>query len=214
MSRKDILDTEFEGKAVKLGDNHVHLGDDINIMEKDPALRNIMVGMGWDTNAFAGEVADVDLSVFLLGREEQTRVNEDFVFYNQPETLDGAVVHTGDSRTGIGDGDDETVIIDLHGVPFDISSIVFVCSVYKGAEKDQGLGLVRNTFIRLVNKDNGREILRFNLDEHFAGSSDTAAIVGQINREAGKWRFIPKVEFYPGGLGAVATQFGLNIISQ
>jgi tellurium resistance protein TerD len=214
MSRKDILDTQFEGKAVKLSDNLVHVGDDINIMEKDPALRHILVGMGWDANAFGNEVVDIDMSIFLLGHDGQTRMNEDFIFYNQPESLDGAVVHNGDSRTGAGDGDDESVVIDLHGVPFDVSSIVFVCSVYKGAEKEQGLGLVRNSFIRLVNKASDHEILRFNLDNHFSTRVETAAIVATINREAGKWRFIPKVELHAGGLGAVAAAYGLNIISQ
>ena len=214
MSRKDILDTSLEGKDVELEGNFVELGDDVNIMEKDPGLKDIMVAVGWDSNAFGSDVVDVDISVFLLGADEMTRVNEDFVFYNQPETLEGAVKHGGDNRTGAGDGDDETVLIDLHGVPFDISRIVFVYSIYKGAEKDQGLGLVRNSYIRLVNQANDHEILRFKLDEHFDGHEETAAVVASINREGPKWHLKPLMEFYPGGLGEVAEKYGMNIISQ
>jgi tellurium resistance protein TerD len=214
MSGKDILDTRFEGQEVALSDNLVALGDDVNILQKDPALRNIMVAVGWDSNAFGSDVVDVDVSVFLLNHKDMTRVNEDFIFYNNPEALDGSVVHGGDSLTGAGDGDDESILIDLHGLPFDISRAVFVCSIYKGAERDQGLGLIRNSYIRLVNRSNNHEILRFNLDEHFAGQFDTAAIIASINREGPKWHFTPLMERYSGGLGEVAKKYGMVITAQ
>lgn len=209
----DILDTRFEGD-VKLKSNKVQLGDDLNLLEKDPALKDIMVAVGWDSRDFGGEDVDVDISLFLLGHDDMTRDNSDFVFYSNRETCDGAVRHEGDNRTGAGDGDDETILIDLQGVPFDISRIVFVYSIYKGAERDQGLGLVKNSYIRLVNTSNDHEILRFDLDEHFAGSVDTGCVVASINREGPKWHFTPLKEVHAGGLEEIATKYGMNIISQ
>lgn len=210
----DILDTRFEGKDVKINDNAVQLGDDINLLQKDPALKKISVAVGWDSKAFGGQDVDVDISLFLLDRDNMTRENQDFVFYNNMEAYNGAVKHEGDNRTGAGDGDDETMLFDLHGIPFDVMRIVFVYSIYRGKEKDQNLGLVKNSYIRLSNAENDHELVRFNLDEHFKDVEDTAAIVGSINREGPKWHFTPLRELYKGGLAEIATTFGMNIIRQ
>ena len=99
----DIFDTRFEGKEVQIDDNKVVIGDDMNLMAKDPSLHNIIIGAGWDVNAFDADVLDLDLSLFFVDKHGQTQADEDFVFYNNPVILDGAVKHHGDSRTGAGD---------------------------------------------------------------------------------------------------------------
>lgn len=210
----DVLDTRYEGAQVELKTNRVALGDDVNLMAADPALKDLVIAVGWDTKGFGGEAVDVDVSLFLLNSTDMTRVNEDFIYYNNMSACEGAVRHEGDNRTGAGGGDDETILVNLHGVPFDISRLVFVYSIYKGAEKDQDLSMVKNAYIRVINASNDHEILRFNLDEHFAGVNDTAAIVGSINREGPKWHFTPLMEFEASGLGAIAKKYGMNIISQ
>lgn len=210
----DILDTRFEGKAVELSENKVALGDDINIMAKDPALRHIKIGVGWDLNAFDADAPDLDLSLFMIGRDGLTRLDEDFVFYNQTEACNGGIKHGGDNRTGAGDGDDEIIAIDLQTVPFDVLSMIFALSIYKGEEKKQELGMIRNVYMRIINASNNLEILRFNLEEHFRDNIHTAAIVAHINREGPKWHFKPAAEFVEGGLGAIAKRYGLQITQQ
>ncbi len=207
----DILDTRFEGKKVELKDNLVRLGDDINILAKDPALHIVHVGMGWDLNSFDADAIDLDVSVFLLGKDGKTRVDEDFVFYNNPETKDGGAKHGGDSRTGAGDGDDESIVIDLHKISFDVTRLVFVISIYRGEEKQQGLGQVQNVYIRLANPATGMELMRFELNKATEEKREAAAIVGSINREGPKWHFTPLAEFVEGGLGAIATRYGCVI---
>tara|TARA_Y100000590_G_scaffold452997_1_gene597217 strand:- start:44768 stop:45406 length:639 start_codon:yes stop_codon:yes gene_type:complete len=210
----DILDTRFEGREMKINQNNVYLGDDINLIAKEPALKQISVAVGWDSKAFGGMDVDVDISLFLLDRDDMTRENQDFVFYNNMEAYNGAVKHEGDNRTGAGDGDDETMLFDLHGIPFDVTRIVFVYSIYRGKERDQNLGLVKNSYIRLKNAETDHEIVRFNLDEHFKDTEETAAIVGSINREGPKWHFTPRIEKFTGGLAEIATNFGCTIIRQ
>ncbi len=207
----DILDTRFEGKDVEIKDNLVEIGDDINIMEKDPALQKLLVGVGWDVNAFDADTLDMDISLFLLNKDNQTRIDEDFVYYNNMEILNGAIQHNGDSRTGAGDGDDETITIDLHGIPFDILKIMFVISIYKGMEKDQTMGMVRNAYLRLTNTDTGHEILRFDLKESLENKSETALLVASLNREGPKWHFTPIGEFIKGDLKVVCESYGLII---
>jgi tellurium resistance protein TerD len=207
----DILDTRFEGKEVDLSGNHLKLGDEVNLALKDPALRNLHVGIGWDLNAFDADVIDLDVSIFLLNKNDLTRVDEDFIFYNNLQDAAGAVKHMGDSRTGAGDGDDESISIDLHGVTFDVYKIVFVISIYRGEEKHQSLKKLQNAFIRLVNKDTNIELCRYELSKHLEDRLETAMIVGILNREGPKWHFLPKADFFEAGLGAVATKYGCII---
>lgn len=210
----DIFDTRFENTKMAINENDVHLGDDINLLKKDPALRNIRVAVGWDSKAFGSLNVDVDISLFLLNNQEMTREDEDFVFYNNMETCNGAVKHEGDNRTGAGDGDDETMLFELTKIPFDVTRIVFVYSIYKGRELQQDLSLVKNSYIRLLNADNDHELIRFDLDEHFKTIHDTGAIVGSINREGPKWHFTPRMDAFPDGLADIATQYGITIIRQ
>lgn len=211
---KDILDTSHEGKEVELKPNLVALGDDINITQMDPTIKNILIGVGWDVNNFSGENLDLDISLFMLNKDNETREDADFVYYNNPEAIEGHVRYHGDSRTGAGDGDDETLSINLESLPFEIVTLAFALTIYKGDEKGQNLGLVRNTYIRLVNKDTDHELLRYNMDEDFANRTETAVIVATIDREGPKWHFRPKNDFVEGGLPALVQRHGMIVGQQ
>lgn len=214
MAGDDMFDTRFEGKEVEIDDGFVNVGDDVNIFEKDPSIHRILFGMGWDLNAFDGDAVDLDMSLFLLDRNEQTRVDEDFIFYNNMMALDGAIKHHGDSRTGAGEGDDECISIDLHGVPFDVIRIAVFLSIYQGLEKDQSMGMVRNTYFRIVNEENAHEILRFDMNEAMKEKEETGMIVGYLDREGPKWHFKPTAELVHDGLPTYAKDKGLIIIDQ
>ena len=207
----DIFDTRFEGKEVALEDNLIGTGDDFNLTAADPSLRNVLIGAGWDLNAFNSDALDLDLSLFLLDKESMTRVDADFVFYNQPEALEGGIQHKGDSRTGAGDGDDENILVDLQAVPFDILRIVVAVTIYKGYEKEQNLDMVRNAYVRVVNADTSHELCRYELDSALDDKTETGMIVGGLNREGPKWHFKPEAEFVEGGLGELARRYGLII---
>lgn len=206
----DIFDTTFEDKDVEI-DNFAELGDDINIIEKDPTLRKIKIGSGWDVKAFNADTLDMDISLFLLDKDGKTRVDEDFVFYNQPEAFEGAVKHHGDSRTGAGDGDDECISVDLQALPFDIMQIMIVLSVYKGYETEQDVSMVRNAYVRIVNEESGYEVVRFLLDDHLKDRTEIGVIAAAVNREGPKWHFKPLMEFVPDGLSDIATRYGCVI---
>lgn len=208
----DILDTRFEGKEIELTGNRVKVGDNINLTAKDPGLRRLHVGVGWDLNAFDTDAMDLDVSLFLLNKDGKTREDTDFVFYNNMETLNGAIKHNGDSRTGAGDGDDESIVIDLHGVPFDVTKLMFVLSVYRGEEKQQRMTQVQNGFFRLVNADNNIELFRFELGKLLEDRTETGMLVASVNREGPKWHFTPVGEFVEGGLAAIATRYGCIIV--
>ena len=211
----DIFEkAKLEDKEIDLDDNFAKFGDDVNITAKDPTLRRVLVGAGWDLNAFNSEILDLDISVILIDKDGMTREDEEFVFYNNLEAYDGAVKHNGDSRTGAGDGDDETISIDLQGLPFDIMKCLFVFSIYKGQEKKHELRQVRNIYIRIVNEENGHELIRYEMDKDLEDHAETAVIAASLNREGPKWHFTPVCDFAEGGLGEIASRYGLVIVSQ
>lgn len=208
---------DFDGdpdKGVEIDDGRVSAGDDINITEKDPTMHNLHFGCGWDMNAFDDDPMDLDVSLFLLDKDDQTRIDEDFVFYNNLMVLNGAIKHHGDSRTGAGDGDDESISVDLHGIPFEVVRIVIFLSIYQGLEKDHKLGMLRNAYFRMVNEDNGHEMLRFEITEEFKDCPDTGAVIGYLDREGPKWHFKPVIETVRDGLKEYASSKGLIIIDQ
>ncbi len=207
----DIFDTRFEEKLVVLADNVVRTGEDMNLTAKDPTLKNVLIGAGWDLNIFGSDVLDLDISLFLLNKNGQTRVDEDFVFYNQKQTLNGGIKHLGDSRTGAGEGDDEAIFLDLHTIPFDIMQVAIVLSIYKGYEKKQALESIRRAYVRIVNHDTQLEICRYELDGVMTDRQETAMIVGLLDRDGPKWHFKPLAQFMDGGLGGVARHYGLTI---
>jgi len=110
--------------------NIVKKGDYIDLLAAVPSMKEMSIGAGWEMKNMEGDKIDADLCCFLLDKDGQTRVDDDFVFYNQEATLEGAVKHMGDSRTGDGEGDDEEMFFDINGIPFDVIRIALVLSIY------------------------------------------------------------------------------------
>lgn len=208
----DIFDPAYgEEVDLELDDNRVVKGDDINLTAKDPTMTNLVIGIGWDLNAFDTDTLDLDVSCFLLNKDGKTIIDEDFIFYNNMEARDGAIVHNGDNRTGAGDGDDESISVDLNAVPYEITKIMFVLSIYRGEEKEQTMSSLRNSYIRLINSSNGQEILRYELTEDVQGSEETGMLVASINREGPKWHFEAVGECIKGGLSQIATDYDIIV---
>lgn len=208
----DIFDPSYDVEVdIKVSDNKMSKGDNVNITAKDPTMTSVVIGMGWQLNAFDADTLDLDVSCFLLNKQMKTRQNEDFVFYNNLQDFDEAVVHNGDSLTGAGEGDDESISIDLTKIPFDITKVMFVFSIYKGEEKEQSMLSVRNSYIRLINASNGQELLRYDLNEDVQDQTETAMLAASLNREGPKWHFEAVGEFVEGGLAQVATDYDMII---
>ena len=207
----DIFDSSLDNVNVEISDNKLLKSQDINLFSKDPTLKTLLIGVGWDLNAFDTDSLDLDVSCFMLDKNNKTRVNEDFVFYNNAEGTDGAIVYNGDNRTGAGDGDDETISIDLTGISFDIVTLMFTISIYKGIEKEQSLSQLRNCYIRVVNSANSHEICRYELAPDIENRKETGMLVACIRREGPKWHFEALGQPVEGGLATIATEYDIIV---
>lgn len=184
-------------------------GGNVSLSKEDPSLDEIMVGLGWDARATDGQDFDLDASAFLLKTDGKVRSDADFCFYNNMNVAGGAVIHQGDNRTGAGEGDDEQVKITLSKMPADIDKVAIVVTIHEGEQRGQSFGQVSNAFIRLVNVKTGAEVVRFDLSED--ASVETAMILGEVYRHGSDFKFRAVGQGYRGGLGPLATNFGVNV---
>jgi len=184
-------------------------GGNVSLTKEAPSMNVALVGLGWDARVTDGQAFDLDASVFLVGENGKVLSDSHFVFYNNTTSPDGAVQHQGDNRTGEGDGDDEQVIIDLTKVAADVKKLVFAVTIHEADSRKQNFGMVSNSFMRVVNNDNGSEIARFDLSED--ASTETAMIFGELYRHGAEWKFKAVGQGFAGGLAALATQHGINI---
>ena len=183
-------------------------GGNLSLSKTDPTLTKILVGLGWDPRATDGTEFDLDASAFLLGANGKVRSDADFIFYNQLKSADGSIEHTGDNRTGAGDGDDEVLKIDLSRVPADIDKVVFTVTIHDADARKQNFGQVGGSFIRVVNEVTNAELVRYDLAED--ASTETAMIFAELYRNNGEWKFRAVGSGYAGGLKALANSYGMN----
>ena len=181
----------------------------------DKSMRYALVGLGWDTNRYDGGFDfDLDASAFMLGENGKLLRDEDFVFYNNLNGRDGAVVHTGDNLTGEGEGDDEVIMIDFSKLPPEIKKIAICVTIHEADVRRQNFGQVSNAYIRIAKLANesdtvGETVLRFDLEDEF--SIETALVVAEIYLKNGEWKFNAVASGYRGGLEAICRSFGANV---
>jgi len=184
-------------------------GGNISLSKEAPGLKAILLGLGWDARATDGQSFDLDASAFLLNANGRVRSDADFIFYNQLRSSDGSVEHTGDNTSGAGEGDDESIKVDLTRVSADIQRIAVTVTIHDAEARRQNFGMVSNAFIRVVNAVDQKEVARYDLSED--ASTETAMIFGELYRHGNDWKFRAVGQGFAGGLGPLARNFGVNV---
>ena len=169
-------------------------------------LPKFTVGLGWDANSSStGQDFDLDASVFVLGENKKLIADEYFVFYNNLKSSDGAVEHTGDNKTGEGEGDDESIRVDLSKISSAATEICIVVTIHNAVERHQNFGQVHNSYVRIYNPDNNEELLKYELEEDF--SVETAVEFGRIYKRNGEWKFEAVGAGQKGGLADYLAKY-------
>ena len=184
-------------------------GGNVNLSKEAPGMKKMLVGLGWSMRSTDGDAFDLDGSVFLLGAGGKVRSDADFVFYNQNKSSDGSVVHSGDNRTGEGEGDDESITVELDKVPADVEKIAVCVTIHDAEARRQNFGMVASAYVRCVDAVSNVEVARYDLSED--ASVEAAMIFGEIYRHNGEWKFKAIGQGFQGGLGPMAKNFGVNV---
>jgi tellurium resistance protein TerZ len=154
--------------------------------EAGGALGKVTMGLGWDAIkkkglfGFGAKTESVDLDASCVLFDESNRP-VDFVWFRQLKSRDGSIVHTGDNRTGAGEGDDEQIVVDLARVPPGVKALVFTVNSFTG----QNFSQVENAYCRIVDTGNGQEVARYDLSVQGA---HTAQIMAKLYRHNGEWK--------------------------
>jgi tellurium resistance protein TerD len=184
-------------------------GGNVSLTKQAPGLTAVTVGLGWDVRVTTGVDFDLDSAAVVLDESGKALSDRHFVFFNNLRTPDGSVEHSGDNLTGVGEGDDEQIKIDLAGAPLEAHRIAFAVSIYEGDARRQNFGQVRNAFIRVWNQADGSELARYDLTEDAA--TETAMVFGELYRYQTEWKFRAVGQGYASGLAGIALDFGVNI---
>lgn len=176
--------------------------------EAGGTLSDVVMGLGWDAVkkkgflGFGSASQDIDLDAScVLFNEAKEPI--DVVWFRQLNSKDGSIVHTGDNRTGAGDGDDEQIKVNLSRVPQEVKSIVFTVNSFTG----QDFSKIENAFCRIVNGRDGKEIARYNLSGQ---GSHSAQIMAKLYRHNGEWKMHAIGE---NGIGATFDKLIPQIIT-
>ena len=184
-------------------------GSRVNLT-KDTDLKKAMIGLGWDTNRYQGRADfDLDLVIFECDKNKRCIDENHMIFYHNLEDPEKAIKHSGDNRTGEGEGDDETAFINFKNLAENVEIIVIAVPIYNARENNQNFGLVDNAFIRMVNVENGEEILRYDLGEDF--STQTSVVFAEIYKVSGEWKFRAVGEGYEKELEGLCREYGIDV---
>lgn len=183
-------------------------GQRVSLEKVAPGLVEVFVGLGWDVKATdTGYDFDLDSSIFMLGSNEKLISDNHFIFYNNLTSPDPnkSLQHLGDNLTGVGDGDDEVIKINLQKVPADVQKIVVTITIHEAQKRGQNFGQVSNAFVRVVNAQTSKEVIRYDLVEDY--SVETALIMTELYRKDGEWRLNAVGAGYQGGLQALLDRY-------
>lgn len=184
-------------------------GGNVSLSKEAPGMKNVLIGLGWDARATDGADFDLDASCFMLNESGKVPADANFIFYNNLKSSCGSIEHTGDNLTGEGEGDDEALYVYLDKVPADITKLAVGVTIHDAEQRKQNFGMVSAAFIRVVNKDSGAEVARFDLSED--ASTNTSMLFGELYRHNNEWKFKAVGQGFDGGLGPMAKSFGVSI---
>ena len=184
-------------------------GGNVSLSKEAPGLTEVVVGLAWDARSTDGAEFDLDASVFVVGESGKVLNDGSFIFYNNKKSPCGNVEHMGDNRSGAGDGDDEQVNVKLSGLAADVKRLVFAVTIHEAEARKQSFGQVSNAAIRVLNKADGKELSRFDLSEDSA--LETAMVFGELYRNGDEWKFKAIGQGFAGGLGPLASSYGVNL---
>ncbi len=162
-------------------------GQKVSLSKDGASLTRIFMGLGWDVAKKGGLLGglfggneEIDLDASCLVFDDSGKAVDE-IWFRQLNGMNGAIVHTGDNLTGAGDGDDETIKVDLSKLPLTVKSLVFTVNSFRGQTFDK----VANAYCRVVDEVSGKELAKFALGE---AGSHTGLVMAKIYRHNGEWK--------------------------
>lgn len=175
-------------------------GEKVDLTKTNPGLKKVAAGLGWDVKVGAGPQLDLDAFAIQLKAGKFTD-NKNLIFFRN---LTGeGIAHSGDNLTGQGDGDDETITIDLDKVQTE--EIMVGVNIFEADKRKQNFGQVNKAFIRLYDAETKKELAKYDLSEDFSGN--TGVMLGKLYKHENEWKFQALGEGKNGDLNQITTTY-------
>lgn len=184
-------------------------GGNVSLTKEAPGLTDVTVGLGWDARTTTGQDFDLDASALVLNNTGKVLSDAHFIFYNNLNSPEGTVRHSGDIRDGAAAGDDESIQVDLSSLTPETDRIVFAVTIHEATQRSQNFGQVSNAYIRVVNRADNGELARYDLSED--ASMETAMVFGELYRNGAEWKFRAVGQGYASGLTGIVSDFGVSL---
>lgn len=181
-------------------------GQKTSLTKMNPNLTEVDVCLGW---SILNQACDLDASAFMLSANNRVIGDDWFVFYGQPASPDGSIVHHGDSRDGAAYGDDEIINIKLNRVNPQVQKIAFVVTINEALERGLNFSMVKDAYVRVVDKSTGKELVKFNLTEYY--SNVTSMVVCELYKHNGEFRLNPVGDGVAKDLAGLCEMYGVNV---
>ncbi|MER6071713.1 TerD family protein [Streptomyces sp. NPDC001817] len=181
-------------------------GGNVSLSKQAPGLTAVTVGLGWQANTGY----EPDAGALLCAASGKVPSDEHFVFFNNLSSPDGSVRHLSG---GSPDGDDQRIEVDLTRVPDEVEKVVFTVSLYEGASRGQTFGQVHRAYIRVLDREGGTELARYDLASGGL-STETALVFGELYRHGAEWKFRAVGQGYASGLAGIATDYGVAVLRE
>jgi tellurium resistance protein TerD len=191
-------------------------GSRIDLEKTAPGLNLLRLGLGWDARVTDGAQFDADVSLLMLNAEGKAIGEEGFLFYGTAKNAEGkqalpcgSAVHSGDNRTGEGDGDDEFIDVYLDKIPASVEKLLVAVTIDKAVERGQNFGQIDSAYISLSNQEDGSVIAKYDLTEDY--STETCLVFAEVYKKDGTWRAMAKGDGFAGGLAKFLETYGLSV---
>lgn len=177
----------------------------ISLTKARPGLQKVLVGLGWDEAVIGGIPVDCDVSLFMLGANGKIPTDDFFIFYNNLKSPDGSVVHLGDSLGGVGEGDDETISVDLSRVDPRVNFLYFAVTIHESSQRGHHFGNVAHAYIKVRNAADNSVLCEYQLNESFANQD--SLVIASISKSGDEWNIEALGQPFSGGLAALVELY-------
>ncbi|OUQ87015.1 tellurium resistance protein TerA [Brevibacillus brevis] len=176
-------------------------GQKVDVTKQFPGLTKVIVGLGWHT----GSELDLDASAFQLGATGKVNREEDFIFYGNPKSTNGAV------SLRDGTGDKQQFELELSAIPLNVEKIAFTITIYDAISRGQTFRQVSDLYLRILHPVTFAEMIRFPLVDF---STENSIVTGELYRYNGEWKFNAIGSGFNGGLTALCGNFGVEVAQE
>ena len=190
-------------------------GTQLNL-SKSTNTTSFRIGLGWDLTEAKNLTGEFDLDVSICGLELDSNQGKSlakddsyFIFYNNTKSVCGGIIHSGDNKTGQGDGDDESLVVDFSKLNSKITELAIVVSIHDAMTRLQNFGMAKNSYIRVIDTTKNQEVCRYTLNDNYGEA--ISLHIGSLVRVGDSLEFRAVGEGYAQELSGLLQKFGYQV---